>query len=358
MYHDRQPDALARFRGVVLVLLLGIPQVAAQAPKTGTGHGARHRSQGVGELRLRSRQPGDLLHRLLRGSGRQFPQAAGIQDPGTWKSPSWTASAFSGSPAPSASASRCPKCLPAKFTIEIDVINRKSLDGAGFPVQGTLLFTNDVKPSSIVWGQRRWGLSGGGGGGAPRLQPCARTRAIAASRHSCASWATASTSRPSSTRSASSTSRTPIRPHQGPQSWPRGAATRTRSTSARIRIAARDKTIYDELSAKGRVATQGILFDIGSDRIKPESTPTLKEIGAMLHAHPELKLSVEGHTDNVGDAGGQPEAERGAGRRGEGGAGEGLRGRCARLRPRVRQHQAGRAQYHAEAGRTTGGWIW
>ena len=69
-----------------------------------------------------------------------------------------------------------------------------------------------------------------------------------------------------------------------------------------IRIAESGKSIYDELAAKGRVTTQGILFDTGSDRIKPESTPTLKDIGAMLVAHPELKLSVEGHTDNVGDA--------------------------------------------------------
>jgi len=50
------------------------------------------------------------------------------------------------------------------------------------------------------------------------------------------------------------------------------------------------------------VATQGIYFDTGSDRIRPESTPTLKEIGQMLTEHPDLKLTIEGHTDNVGDA--------------------------------------------------------
>ncbi|MEJ2238348.1 MAG: OmpA family protein [Gemmatimonadales bacterium] len=51
----------------------------------------------------------------------------------------------------------------------------------------------------------------------------------------------------------------------------------------------------------GRVATQGILFGSGSDRIRPESTPTLKEIGTMLEEHPELRLSIEGHTDSDGD---------------------------------------------------------
>ena len=48
------------------------------------------------------------------------------------------------------------------------------------------------------------------------------------------------------------------------------------------------------------MATQGILFATGSDVIRPESTPTLKEIAAMLSEHPDLKLTIEGHTDNVG----------------------------------------------------------
>lgn len=68
-----------------------------------------------------------------------------------------------------------------------------------------------------------------------------------------------------------------------------------------VRIAAGGKKLYDALSANGRVSTQGILFDVGSDRIRPESTPTLKEITAMLKEHADLKLRIEGHTDNVGD---------------------------------------------------------
>lgn len=69
-----------------------------------------------------------------------------------------------------------------------------------------------------------------------------------------------------------------------------------------FRIAAGGKKLYDALAEKGRVATQGIYFDTGSDRIRPESTPTLKEIAAMLAEHAELKLLIEGHTDNVGAA--------------------------------------------------------
>lgn len=69
-----------------------------------------------------------------------------------------------------------------------------------------------------------------------------------------------------------------------------------------IRVAGGGKKLYDALAESGRVATQGIYFDSVSDRIRPESTPTLKEIGQMLTDHSDLKLTIEGHTDNVGHA--------------------------------------------------------
>jgi OOP family OmpA-OmpF porin len=69
-----------------------------------------------------------------------------------------------------------------------------------------------------------------------------------------------------------------------------------------FRVAAGGRKLYDAIVEKGRVATQGIYFDSGSDRIRPESTPTLKEIAQMLKEHPDLKLTIEGHTDNVGSA--------------------------------------------------------
>lgn len=69
-----------------------------------------------------------------------------------------------------------------------------------------------------------------------------------------------------------------------------------------ITINAGGRTLYDALVADGRVATQGILFDTGSDRIRPESTPTLREIGDMLKQESSLRLTIEGHTDNTGNA--------------------------------------------------------
>ena len=69
-----------------------------------------------------------------------------------------------------------------------------------------------------------------------------------------------------------------------------------------ISVNAGGRSMYDAIMSAGRVATQGIFFDTGSDRIRPESTPTLKQIGDMLKEHADLKLAVEGHTDNTGTA--------------------------------------------------------
>ena len=69
-----------------------------------------------------------------------------------------------------------------------------------------------------------------------------------------------------------------------------------------LRIAEGGKPLYDALAAAGHVSTHGILFASGSATIEGESTPTLKKIGDMLKAHADLKLMIEGHTDNVGAA--------------------------------------------------------
>ena len=69
-----------------------------------------------------------------------------------------------------------------------------------------------------------------------------------------------------------------------------------------FRVAAGGKPLYDALVADGRVSTHGILFATGSDQIRGESKPTLDLIGQMLKEHADLKLTIEGHTDNVGAA--------------------------------------------------------
>jgi len=78
-----------------------------------------------------------------------------------------------------------------------------------------------------------------------------------------------------------------------------------------VRVAASDRKMYDVLAADGRLALQGIYFDTGSDKLRPESSGTLREIGQMLKDHPELRLMIEGHTDNVGsDASNQVLSEK------------------------------------------------
>jgi flagellar motor protein MotB len=59
--------------------------------------------------------------------------------------------------------------------------------------------------------------------------------------------------------------------------------------------------LYDKLMADGEVTTYGFLFDVDSDRLRPESTPKLEELREMLAAHPDLRLGIEGHTDATGD---------------------------------------------------------
>jgi len=72
-------------------------------------------------------------------------------------------------------------------------------------------------------------------------------------------------------------------------------------TSIRVAESETD-VLYDALASKGRWATQGILFATGKADLQPESRPVLKEIAATLKEHADLKILIEGHTDNVGSS--------------------------------------------------------
>jgi OOP family OmpA-OmpF porin len=58
--------------------------------------------------------------------------------------------------------------------------------------------------------------------------------------------------------------------------------------------------MFDALNREGHIALY-INFDTGKSVIKPESKPIINQIVEMLKSNPELKISVEGHTDNVGN---------------------------------------------------------
>jgi hypothetical protein len=55
-----------------------------------------------------------------------------------------------------------------------------------------------------------------------------------------------------------------------------------------------------QLSVEKRADVYGIYFDFASDRLRPESTPVLSEIAALLTKNSDWTLSINGHTDNVG----------------------------------------------------------
>ncbi|MGJ1243014.1 OmpA family protein [Sphingobacterium siyangense] len=69
-----------------------------------------------------------------------------------------------------------------------------------------------------------------------------------------------------------------------------------------LKIASGTPDMRSKLLETGRYVTNGILFDSGSDKIKPESYGLLKEIAGILNAESGLKIKIVGHTDNDGKA--------------------------------------------------------
>lgn len=69
-----------------------------------------------------------------------------------------------------------------------------------------------------------------------------------------------------------------------------------------IRYAVAGEDTRSKLITEGRFVTNGILFDVNSDNIKPESGVVLKEIATILQENPIVKVKIIGHTDSDGDA--------------------------------------------------------
>ena len=67
-----------------------------------------------------------------------------------------------------------------------------------------------------------------------------------------------------------------------------------------IRVAVGAPDLRSKLITEGKLVTRGILFDVNSDKIKPESYGTLKEIAKVLSDNPDLKVKIIGHTDSDG----------------------------------------------------------
>ena len=67
-----------------------------------------------------------------------------------------------------------------------------------------------------------------------------------------------------------------------------------------VRIAKGAVPLYDRMMSDGKFITYGITFDVGKATIKPESMGEINRIVQLMTENPDLKFSVEGHTDNTG----------------------------------------------------------
>lgn len=69
-----------------------------------------------------------------------------------------------------------------------------------------------------------------------------------------------------------------------------------------VRIAKGAVPLYDRMMSDGKFITYGITFDVGKSTIKPESMGEINRIVQLMTENPDLKFSVEGHTDSTGNA--------------------------------------------------------
>lgn len=73
------------------------------------------------------------------------------------------------------------------------------------------------------------------------------------------------------------------------------------SAITNVRIAQGAVPLYDRMMTDGKFITYGITFDVGKSTIKPESMGEINRIVKLMQDNPDLKFSVEGHTDSTGN---------------------------------------------------------
>ena len=80
-----------------------------------------------------------------------------------------------------------------------------------------------------------------------------------------------------------------------------GTADTFREAITNIRLAQGAVPLYDRMMSDGKFITYGITFDVGKATIKPESMGEINRIVQLMTENPDLKFSVEGHTDSTGN---------------------------------------------------------
>ncbi len=68
-----------------------------------------------------------------------------------------------------------------------------------------------------------------------------------------------------------------------------------------FRIAKGGVKYYKRVLSEGKIIVNGIKFDVNKATLKPESMGAINRIYKLMEKQPDLKFSVEGHTDSDGD---------------------------------------------------------
>ncbi len=67
-----------------------------------------------------------------------------------------------------------------------------------------------------------------------------------------------------------------------------------------FRMATGMPDMRNRLITEGKLVSYGIYFDVNSDKLKTESTPSIKEIATILNENPGIRVKIVGHTDSDG----------------------------------------------------------
>ena len=59
--------------------------------------------------------------------------------------------------------------------------------------------------------------------------------------------------------------------------------------------------VATELAESGHARLYGINFDTDSDHLRPDAKPAIDQLLGALKAHPDWKISIDGHTDSTGN---------------------------------------------------------
>ncbi|MHB1105674.1 MAG: OmpA family protein [Lutibacter sp.] len=68
-----------------------------------------------------------------------------------------------------------------------------------------------------------------------------------------------------------------------------------------LRVSEGNPDTRNKLLTEGKLVSNGILFNVNSDIIKPESYGVLKEIAEVLNKNKDINVTIVGHTDSDGD---------------------------------------------------------